>query len=180
MPNHSAPESLPGSLPKSLSLEEFRHGLLESLPRLRGFALSYCGTKADADDAVQLTCERALTRWQQWTGHGALDHWLIKILVNVWRDELRARKIRAGPELDAVPEPTAVGAEAAEELYLEQVQAAIATLPDGQREVLLLVAGEGMSYQETADTLGVAVGTVMSRLSRARQALIARFGHNDG
>jgi RNA polymerase sigma-70 factor, ECF subfamily len=158
------------------SIEEFRAKLLEALPRLRGFALSYCGAKADADDAVQLACERALGHWQQWSGHGAFDHWLIKILVNAWRDELRSRKVRAGPELDSLPEPATRDADAAEHVYLEQVQTAITRLPEAQREVLVLVAAEGMSYQETADMLGIPIGTVMSRLCRARRALIERFG----
>jgi RNA polymerase sigma-70 factor, ECF subfamily len=163
----------------AVSTEEFRRKLLEALPRLRGFALAYCGARADAEDAVQLTCERALGRWQQWTGQGKFDHWLITILVNVWRDELRARKIRAGPDLESVPEPETPDADAADHVYLDQVQAAIAGLPPGQREVLMLVASEGMSYQETADALGIPIGTVMSRLSRARHVLIERFriGH---
>ena len=142
--------------------------------------MSYCRTKVDAEDAVQLTCERALGRWQQWHGDGALDHWLIKILVNVWRDELRARKLHAGPDLESLPEPEDHEADADEKVYLEQVQAAITKLPDGQREVLLLVAGEGFSYQEAAVALGVPIGTIMSRLSRARHTLIARFGNHHG
>lgn len=161
------------------STEEFRKKLLEALPRLRGFALAYCGAKADAEDAVQLACERALRRSQQWSGQGTFDHWLIKILVNAWRDELRSRKIRAGPELESVPEPETRDADASEQVYLEQVQTAIARLPAGQREVLVLIAAEGLSYQEAADALGIPLGTVMSRLSRARHALIEKFdiGH---
>ena len=164
----------------SLTFDEFHARLIETLPRLRGFALPYCGTAADADDAVQLTCEKALERWTQWTGEGPLDHWLTKILVNAWRDNLRSRRVRAGPTLDAVPEPRAREVDPTDKLYLEQVNAEIASLPPAQREVLLLVAGEGMSYKEVASALDIPVGTVMSRLSRARQALIDRLGLEHG
>lgn len=164
----------------SLTFHEFHARLLETLPRLKGFALPYCGTPADADDAVQLTCERALERWDQWSGKGPLDHWLIKILINGWRDELRSRKLRAGPSDDAVPEPRDVEVDPTDRLFLEQVNSEVLRLPAGQREVLLLVAGEGLSYRETATVLGIPVGTVMSRLCRARQALIAKLGLENG
>ncbi len=159
------------------SLEDFRRRLLEALPRLRGFARAYCRNVADADDAVQSACEHALARWQQWTGQGAFEHWLTKILVNGWRDERRARKIRAGFDLESLPEFEDTTQNHAERLYLEQVGSEIARLPDGQREVLLLVAAQGLSYQETAELLSVPIGTVMSRLNRARQTLIRKFSH---
>jgi len=162
----------------SMSFSEFHARLLETLPRLRGFALPFCGTAADADDAMQLTCEKALERWNQWSGKGPLDHWLKKILINSWRDELRSRARRAGPPVEDVPEP-ADADDPTDSLYLTQVNTEIMKLPQGQREVLLLVAAEGFSYSETASTLGIPVGTVMSRLCRARQSLIDRLevGH---
>jgi len=159
------------------SLEEFRGRLLESLPRLRGFARAYCGNAADADDAVQNTCERALVRWRQWTGDGAFDHWLTKILVNAWRDEKRSRRLRSGPDLDSVPEREDATQNQHEQVYLEQVGAEVERLPDGQRETLLLVAAAGFSYREAAELLGVPVGTIMSRLSRARHALIEKLSY---
>ncbi|HEY7670923.1 MAG TPA: RNA polymerase sigma factor [Gammaproteobacteria bacterium] len=160
-----------------LPRDEFHRRLLETLPQLKRFARSYCGSRADADDAVQVTCERALERWQQWNGQGAFDHWLVKILINSWRDEQRSRKIRAGPALESVPERVDDTENQADRLYLEQVNEEIVKLPEAQREVLLLVASEGFSYQETASTLGIPIGTVMSRLCRARQTLIAKLGY---
>jgi RNA polymerase sigma-70 factor, ECF subfamily len=162
-----------------MTTDRFRNELLRALPKLRGFALSYCGTPADADDAIQVTCERALSRWAQWSGQGSLDRWLIKILVNAWRDECRARRVRAGPDLDSIEEPAGGGSDAADALFLDQVRAEILRLPDNQREVLLLVAGEGLSYKDTAQLLEIPVGTVMSRLARARQALIGALRVND-
>jgi RNA polymerase sigma-70 factor, ECF subfamily len=161
-------------------LAEFRSELLDSLPTLRRFAAGYCRTPHDADDAVQLTCERALARWRQWTGEGPLEHWLVKILANVWRDETRSRRLRSGPNLDSVPEPKSDSSDAADSLYLEEVLQEVDLLPDGQRDVLLLVAGEGLSYRETAERLDIPVGTVMSRLSRGRKALIRRLGTDGG
>jgi RNA polymerase sigma-70 factor (ECF subfamily) len=163
----------------SMSFSEFHARLLETLPRLRGFALPFCGTAADADDALQLTCEKALERWQQWSGKGPLEHWLKKILINSWRDELRARARRAGPPVEAVPEP-AQADDPTDRLYLTQVNTEIMKLPQGQREVLLLVAAEGFSYSETARSLGIPVGTVMSRLCRARHTLIDKLELGNG
>ncbi len=154
----------------------FRRQLVQSLPRLRGFALSYCGSKADAEDAVQLTCERALKHWQQWNGDGALEHWLLKILVNAWRDERRYRQIRSTRSLDSAEPPEDNDADAETHMYLDQVRGEILRLPDNQREVLVLVAGEGLSYKEAAEVLNIPIGTVMSRLARARQTLIAVLG----
>ena len=162
---------------EELPRDDFQRRLLESLPGLKRFARSYCGSSADADDAVQVTCERALERWRQWNGVGTLEHWLVKILVNSWRDEQRSRRVRAGPNLESVPEREDGTPTHADRLYLEQVHEEIGKLPESQRDVLLLVASEGLSYQETASALGIPVGTVMSRLCRARQALIDRLGY---
>jgi RNA polymerase sigma-70 factor (ECF subfamily) len=163
----------------SMSFDEFHARLLETLPRLRGFALPFCGTAADADDAMQLTCEKALERWRQWSGQGPLEHWLRKILINSWRDELRSRSRRAGPPIEALPE-VRDASDPTDRLYLAQVNTEIMKLPQGQREVMLLVAGEGFSYSETARSLGIPVGTVMSRLCRARHTLIDRLGLDNG
>jgi RNA polymerase sigma-70 factor (ECF subfamily) len=171
-----APKRAAVAVPGGAAKELFREALLKAIPKLRRFALSYCDTPPDADDAVQLTCERALRRWQQWAGHGALEHWLVKILVNAWRDERRSRRLRAGPTLSSLPEPEDADSDAAERLYCEQVRGEMQRLPDGQRDVLWLVAAEGFSYQETAEALDIPIGTVMSRLCRARQALTTRLG----
>ena len=154
----------------------FQRQLVESLPRLRNFALSYCGSRADAEDAVQLTCERALKRWEQWHGDGALEHWLLKILVNAWRDERRYRQIRSGRSLTPVEAQEDNDTDAETSTYLDQVRAEILRLPMNQRQVLVLVAGEGLSYKETADLLDIPLGAVMSRLARARQTLISVLG----
>lgn len=152
----------------------FREALIESIPRLRRFACSYCRNRADADDALQITYERALLHWQQWSGRGSLDRWLISILVNARRDEARARAGKPLCPLDAVPEAE-TGSSTLDVAYLEQIQGEVLRLPRHFRDVLWLVACEGLSYRETAQTLHVPMGTVMSRLSRARHLLQARL-----
>lgn len=155
----------------------FRAKLVALLPRLRAFARLYCGNPDDADDAVQRTCLRALERWRQWSGEGPLEHWLTKILVNAWRSELRARKLRSGPPIDGLPEPADGAAKRLEDfLYLAQVEEEILRLAPDRRDVLQLIVSEGLSYRAAAETLGVPVGTVMSRLARARATLNARLG----
>jgi RNA polymerase sigma-70 factor (ECF subfamily) len=157
----------------------FQQALVQMLPRLRGLALSYCGTLADAEDTVQQTCERALRHWRQWSGAGELEHWLLKILVNTWRDERRYRRLRSSDGAALQPPAIDESSDAETEAYLDQIREEILRLPHSQREVLLLVAGEGLSYKEAAAVLGVPIGTVMSRLARARQTLVDVLGGAD-
>lgn len=175
-PRMFAPPSKPEARSRRLSDAEFRKELVKAIPRLRRFAASYCGTTADADDAVQITCERALVRWQQWTGRGRLEHWLISILLNARRDEERARAGKRLCPLEAIPEPRA-GPKMDEEVYLEQVELEMLRLPGHLHDTLRLVACEGLSYREAALALRIRVGTVMSRLSRARHVLKVRLAH---
>lgn len=158
-------------------MTEFRRGLVELLPRLRRFALSLSQSPHEADDLVQAAVERALRHADSWTPGTALDSWMYRIVQNLWRDELRAHRRRAEP-LDEVTE---VMGEDGREVNLNQIQwaetrAAMASLPEDQRLVLSLVVLDGLSYQQAAETLDVPVGTVMSRLSRARARLAERLG----
>ncbi len=151
--------------------------LITILPRLRRFAYSLCGSLDDADDLVQAACERALARLHQYTPGSRLDSWMFRIVQTTWIDLLRANKRRnvvndpEAIEMIAVDTRIAEGAEARRDL--EIVQAETERLPEEQRLVLSLVAVEGLSYQEAADLLEVPIGTIMSRLSRARKKLAA-------
>ena len=143
------------------------------LPRLRRFARSLAGDPAAADDLVQATLERALRRWHSRRDAEALQPWLFSILYRQFVDEhRRARRWqRVLGLLGAQDAPTAPSPE---QVHADRLQlAAFARLPAEQRALLLLVAVEGFSYREAADTLGVPIGTVMSRLSRARDRLRA-------
>lgn len=150
--------------------------LIEILPNLRRFALSLTGTLADADDLLQSTVERVLERGLP--DDAAVLPWTMKVCRNLWIDEIRSRKVRekAGNDPSFADEQIVAGeAEAFGKLAMREVQNALAEMPEEQRAVLLLVAVEGYSYKEAAVTLQTPIGTVMSRLARARAALADRI-----
>jgi RNA polymerase sigma-70 factor (ECF subfamily) len=142
------------------------------LPRLRRFAYGLTGSIDAGDDLVQSACERALSRLHQWQAGTRLDSWMYRIMQNLWFDELRAGRRRelVTEELDAMTGGDAE-TEMAMRLDLAAVRRRIADLPPDQRAVLLLVSVDGLSYKEAAVALEVPIGTVMSRLARARLAL---------
>lgn len=150
--------------------QSFGEQLLGLLPRLGRFARGLTGSTEDANDLVQTACQRALEREHQWMPGTRLDSWMFRIVRTVWIDELRGRKVRQGRGVvDAEEEIVVDGPRMIESrLTLDTVRRAVAKLPEAQREVLLLVCVEGLSYRETAETLGLPMGTVMSRLARAR------------
>lgn len=158
--------------------------MIALLPRLRRFARGLTGSEVEADDLVQAACERAIQRIGQWQPGTRLDSWMFRIMQNLWIDAIRMGKLR-GSHLSVVdPEgyqaPGMDGEQATmNRLTLEAVRRGVQRLPPDQRSVLLLVCVEGHSYRETADTLGIPVGTVMSRLSRARLALNRMVGGPD-
>jgi RNA polymerase sigma-70 factor (ECF subfamily) len=151
---------------------DVRAEIVSLLPRLRRFARSLTREPTDADDLVQAAVVRALERLDQWQAGTRLDSWLFRIVQTVWLDELRRRRVRA-----AAPEPVEElmaedGARTVDRrLLLERTRRAMQRLPDDQRILLGLIVVEGLSYREAADVVGVPVGTVMSRLARARRRL---------
>lgn len=157
--------------------DPFASALLDLLPRLRRFAAGLSRDRSEADDLCQATIERALrnrTRWQDGT---RLDSWIYRMMRNMWIDEVRARN-RRGQTF--IPEELGndVGADGGQEAgaMLGDVDRALATLPDEQREAVILVMVEGYSYKEAAEIVGCPVGTLNSRLVRGREALLARLG----
>lgn len=126
-----------------------------------------------AQDLVQATALRALEKSDLYLPGTRLDRWLMSMMMNVWRNDLRARRVRTGGGLvDAENVLVLDGAAQIEtNIFASQVLNAVAQLPEAQRETVLLVYLEGWSYQEAADALGIPVGTVMSRLAAARQKL---------
>lgn len=151
--------------------DDVRMQIAALLPRLRRFGRVLAHHPADADDLVQVAVERALTRIEQWTPGTRLDSWMYRIMQNAWIDEIRARERRSQTFL---PEEFGehVGAIYSDaQIESIAVRKAMAQLTDDQREVVGLVLVEGLSYHEAAAVLGVPVGTLTSRLARARQAL---------
>ena len=154
--------------------QDFGRELVAILPRLRRFAYGLSGSVDEGDDLVQAACERALARTDQFAAGTRLDAWMYKILQSIWIDRLRKRRHREiameQEHLENVPGGD-MASEAESRLSLGEVRRAIAKLPEEQRVVLLLVSVEGLSYRDAAAVLGCPIGTVMSRLSRARLAL---------
>jgi RNA polymerase sigma-70 factor, ECF subfamily len=159
--------------------ERVEDQLVAFLPNLRRFAISLCGARDVADDLVQAACERALANAERFEPGTRFDAWMFRILRNLWIDTMRRRKT-AGVQEDITERPDIAGASGEREvearLTLKSVAEAITDLPDEQREVLLLVCVEELSYREAAHVLGIPIGTVMSRLARARQNLAASAG----
>jgi len=157
-----------------MKLEDLPQQIVALLPRLRRFAYSLTGSRDDGDDIVQAACERALSRLHQWRPGTRLDSWMFRIIQTTWIDRLRTRRVRGE---DYAPDliDTLVGEDGRRlteaRLMLSRVRKAIERLPADQRSVLVLVAVDGLSYREASDILEVPLGTVMSRLARARRRL---------
>jgi RNA polymerase sigma-70 factor (ECF subfamily) len=165
------------------TLRQVREEMVALLPRLRRFARGLAGVADQADDLVQAACERALARIDQWQPGTRLDSWMFRIVQTIWLDERRSAKVRTGegridPEL-AEEELAFDGGRGLEaHMTYEAVRAAMAELPAEQRAVLVLVCVEGQSYKEVAAALDIPIGTVMSRLARARAGLVKRLGES--
>lgn len=153
----------------------FQRDLVALVPQLRRFAYALTGSVDAGDDLVQSGCERALEHAQRFQPGTRLDSWMYRIIQNLWLDDRRRRKVRGtqvDPDLVALSDGGRGAQSAEDRLTLAQVRALVAELPEEQRLVLALVAIEGRSYREVAEMLAVPVGTVMSRLSRARARLL--------
>ncbi|UVW30633.1 RNA polymerase sigma factor [Massilia sp. H6] len=144
--------------------------LLACIPRLRRYARALAGDRADADDLVQDTVERGWAQLAAWQPGSDMRAWLFSIMHNVRIDQGRRRKVPTELLDDDTPQPAAPERVSAG-LELRDVDAALRLLPEEHREILLLVGLEEMRYEDVALTLGLPVGTVMSRLSRAREKL---------
>lgn len=146
--------------------------LLTWVPRLRRYARALAGNRHDADDLVQDTLVRAWSRAALWRGVADMRAWLFGIMHNLHVDGARRPRLATVAMDSAMPEPPVAPAQD-ERLALRDLQAALDRLPAEQKEVLLLVALEDMTYADVARTLGIPIGTVMSRLSRGRERLRA-------
>jgi RNA polymerase sigma-70 factor (ECF subfamily) len=141
---------------------------------LRRFALSLTRDGPDADDLVQATYARAVARFDQWRRQGELRSWLFSIMQSVQHNEWRQQKQHASAMATMAPLSLATvdGERAtADKLTLEAVCKAIDRLPANQRDALLAVVRDGLCYRDAASQLGIPVGTLTSRITRARQAV---------
>jgi RNA polymerase sigma-70 factor, ECF subfamily len=148
-----------------------RNAILSTVPSLRAFAVSLCGNLDRADDLVQETLTRALANIDSFRPGTNMAAWLFTILRNQFRSEYRKRRREVedadgthAASLQAPPEQIA-------RVEFEELRQALAKLPDDQREALILVGASGFSYEEAANICGCAVGTIKSRVNRARTHL---------
>ena len=142
------------------------------IPSLRRYAAGLTGNREAADDLVQDTMEKAWARISRWERRGDLRAWLFSILHNAFIDRMRAER-RSPVEASDEPPALPVRPTQSDMLEVRDLDRALMQLPLEQREVLLLVAVEQMRYEQVAEALAVPIGTVMSRLSRARERLRA-------
>ena len=157
-----------------------REALLAELGGLRKFCVSLTGTVADGDDLLQATVERVLQKGMPADAHVA--KWAYRVCKNAWIDEIRSRDVRQRyPQLVTDEDNDSPSAEqsASGQRELESVSAALDALPPEQRLALTLVAIEGKTYAEAAEILEVPVGTIMSRIARARRQLVEQRGLQD-
>src|SRR5258706_11734481 len=157
------------------SFDTIRSRIAALVPRLRRFALSVTGNRADADDLVQDTLERALRHLDQWEPGTRLDSWMFRIAQNLFIDARRAAKRKRSVFVDTEGNLADAGydGERAAEAHVtwRETCAALAILPEDQRSAIALVLIDGMSYRDAADVLGVPIGTLTSRLARGRETL---------
>lgn len=161
--------------------ETFKTEMIGLLPRLRRFALSLTRSAPDADDLLQDACTTALQRWHQYDPAQPLDRWMFRIIRNLWISEIRKRKVREGQGQVPAEEATELQTvDADDTLNAKQLQARVSALPDDLAQPLMLVCAEGYSYREVSELLDIPVGTVMSRIHRARKLLVSALGNEEG
>ena len=148
-----------------------RDGLLKAVPSLRAFAISLSGNVDRADDLVQETLLRAIANIASFTPGTNLPAWLFTILRNQFRSEYRKRRREVEDADGKFAERLEVPAEQLSKVEFNDLRSALARLPEDQREALILVGASGFSYEEAAEICGCAVGTIKSRVNRARHRL---------
>lgn len=160
------------SMRKRSDLEELKAALVAAIPFLRALALAHCGDRDRADDLVQETLEKAFTSIGSFTEGTNLKAWLATILRNSYRTEFRKRR-RETPDPDgALAARIAVPDSQTSHMDFKDFTKALQQLSSEQREALMMVLATGMSYEEAAEISGCAVGTLKSRISRARDSLV--------
>lgn len=149
--------------------------MAQQIPRLRRYARALTGDRAAADDLVQDTLERALSRFHLWRRGSDLRAWLFTIMHNIFVNQARSRMRHPHQALD---EPTAEALQYREPDWTElrDIGEALGRLPVEQRTVVLLVGLEQFTYEEAARVLDIPIGTVMSRLSRGRERMRVLLG----
>jgi RNA polymerase sigma-70 factor (ECF subfamily) len=148
-----------------------REAVLSAVPSLRAFAISLCGNVDRADDLVQETLLRALANINSFQPGTNMSAWLFTILRNLFRSEYRKRRREVEDADGSYADTLKSQPEQSSRVEFEEFRGALAKLPPDQREALILVGASGFSYEEAAEICGCAVGTIKSRVNRARSRL---------
>lgn len=166
-----------GLLGGTVTKDTLRQELIAMLPRLRRFARSLTRSVPEADDLVQEACMKALARADQWDASQPLDRWVFRIARNHWISEIRKTSVRMGEGQVPAEESTELTTHVTGEAHVAagEVASRIAALPAELSSVLLTVSVEGYSYAEAAELFEIPIGTVMSRIHRARKILAAEL-----
>jgi RNA polymerase sigma-70 factor (ECF subfamily) len=151
--------------------DSVRDDILATVPKLRAFAMSLCGNADRADDLVQETLLRALAKIDAFRPGTNMPAWLFTILRNQFRSEYRKRRREVEDATGMYAESLKSQPEQERRLEFKELRAALAKLPPDQREAVILVGASGFSYEEAATICGCAIGTVKSRVNRARTRL---------
>ena len=161
-------------------MSDFLDEIEAAVPALRRYARALTRDIDRADDLVQDCIERAIRKRSLWQPTGPLQAWLFRMLLNIYRNDLRSRKRRGDHmPIEDMPAEPSTHAPQPGHLALAEVSRALDKISDDQREALLLVVVEGASYVDAAEMLGIPTGTLMSRLGRARAALRALTGNTE-
>ncbi len=157
-----------------------RQQLISTIPVLRAFGVSLCGNAETADDLVQETLTKAWANLKSFQEGTNLTAWLFTILRNEFYSHLRKRKREVEDADDTYSARLAIPASQESHMDYTDFQAALQSLPDDQREALILIGASGFSYKEAAEICGCAVGTIKSRVSRARSTLAGLLDLDEG
>ncbi|MXN63639.1 RNA polymerase sigma factor [Stappia sp. GBMRC 2046] len=149
----------------------FKREMLAALPNLRAFAMSLCGRQDQADDLLQDTVMKAWAKQESFTPGTNIKAWLFTILRNEFYSQMRKRGREVCDPDGAMTANLSVHADQHGRLDLEDFKSALSKIPEDQREALILVGASGFSYEEAAEICGCAVGTIKSRVNRARKYL---------
>jgi RNA polymerase sigma-70 factor, ECF subfamily len=156
---------------ETMGADSFKHDLVAEIPNLRAFAASLCGSVTLADDLVQDTLLRAWSNSDKFQAGTSLRAWLFTILRNTYYSHYRKRSREVLDPDGVYSEKLITIGDQESHLDLADFRKALAKLPPEQREVLTMIGATGLSYEEAAEICGVAIGTIKSRLNRARSKL---------
>lgn len=161
----------------AMTPDQFKTEMISLLPRLRRFAMSLTRSGPDADDLLQDACAAALQKWHTFDPAQPLDRWLFRIIRNLWVSEIRKRKVRQGEGQVPAEEAAELRTESNVDdvMTAKQVNRHVEDLENDLSQPLLLVCAEGYSYREASELLNIPIGTVMSRIHRARKLLVSRL-----